>query len=179
MGFRFTKNLDSFLSLQTTGFVIEFTQLQLEEFYKPFLDEETMDNGYTYAKSFVLNALGLDAWITVSRLNDTLGNYRMIYSEYSISDNMSGLFLMDNISGEVYYDYNFTPLKVNDAYDIIMESSIKISLDVVDFIANAFIEKYMLYFTEKYPERFWRYIPKREKLSPAPIDQKSGYIIMQ
>lgn len=174
------EDLDSFLTLKTTGLVIEITQLQLEEFYKPFRDEELMENGFTYfSKDFVLNALGLEAWITVSRLNDTLGNYSMIYSEYSISDDMSGLFMKDNGTDKVYYDYNYTPLKVNDSYDIIKESSIKISLDIADFIANAFIEKYMLFNTESYPQRFWRYNPKREKLYPAPIDQKSGYIILQ
>ena len=171
------ENLDSFLTVKTTAFVIEFTQLQLEEFYKPFHEEEEMEDGYFYTKNLILNALGVDAWITVSKLNDSLGSQRLIYSEASISDEIDGFFTMAYVSGKVSYNYSFKPLEVEDSYDIVDESSIKISLDVIDFIANTYIEKNMLRLTDEYPHRLWRYNPGRTKLTP--VEGKSDYIIIE
>ena len=171
------ENMDSFLALKSTGFIIDFTQLQLEEFFFPYVDEENMLDGYHYSKEFLINSLGLDAWITVSKLNDTLGSNNMIYSEAILSDDIEGVFLTDFRSGEVYYDYNYTPLKVMDSYDIIEKSSIKFSLDVIDFIANSIIENKMLINTNEYPEMLWRYSPKKSRL--IPYKGKSGYIIME
>ena len=170
------ENLDSFLALKSTGFVIEFTQLQLEEFYKPFEAKEEMEDGYLYTESFILNALGMDVWITVSQLNDTVGANRLIYSEVSVSDEIDGLFSMEFFSGQVNYNYILKPLTIIDSYDIISKSSIKTSLDIMDFIVNSYIEKNMLYYSKRYPERLWRYIPGKARLLPS--SEKSGYIIM-
>ena len=150
--------------------------MQLEEFYAPFEAKEEMEDGYLYTERFVLNALGIDAWITVSQLNDTAGVNRLIYSEASVSDEIDGLFSMEFYSGKVNYNYILKPLTVIDSYDIIQKSSIKISLDVIDFIVNSHIEKNMLYHSKRYPERLWRYIPGMIRLLPS--SEKSGYIIM-
>jgi hypothetical protein len=170
-------SLSSFLKLDTTAFVVEFTQFQIEEFWKPYYYEEEMPDGYTYHQEFSLNALGFDAWITISKLNDTTGTNSLIYSEESIADDIDGMFVMNNITGEVNFVYNYTPLKPGDADDLTEKAAIKISLDIVDFIANSYIEDKMLKLRGVYPERFWRYNPGREKLTP--VYEKSGYIIME
>lgn len=172
-----TTEWDEFFNLQNQAFIIDFSQLEIEEFWKVHLDEEEMPDGYTYSEEFFLNTLAFNSWIVVSKASDTALERNVIYSEYLITDGFDGVFLMNNISGEVYYDYNYKPLKPEDADDIVEDASLKITLDVLDFLLNSYIEKEMLRFSNKYPERFWRYIPKRVK--PSPTDQKSGYIIIQ
>jgi hypothetical protein len=167
-----------FLALKEQAFIVDFTQLQVEERWFLHTDEETMPDEYTYTQETWLNALSYNAWVTVSDINDSAFTSRkMIYTEEVLHDHYEGVFLMNNISGEVYYDYNNRPLKVEDAKRLISNASIDISMDVLDFMINNYVEEALLEMEQKYPERFWKYRPKKSK--PYPVMEESGYIIME
>lgn len=168
---------DEFLAHKQKLYIVEFTQLQLEEYWQVYTDTEIMPDDYEYSQSFDLNALSMNAWISVAKINDTASEKNLIYSESVIKDELSGLFLMNNISGEVYYDYNFNPLKPEDAIGIIENSSVKIGMDVFDFLINNYVEKGMLEIKGYYPDRFWKFVPNRNNATPS--YKKSGYIIIE
>jgi hypothetical protein len=169
--------LDSFLNLKSAKLIVDFSQLQLEEMWKIHTDVEIMPDELEYREDFILNALVFNAWISVSLITNDSVERNLIFSEYLMKDNFEGVFLMNNLSGEVFYDYNFKPLKPEDAQEIIDAASLKINLDILDFVINNNLEKKMMENAGRLPDRFWRYIPKSKH--PSPIKQKSGYIILE
>ncbi len=172
-----TAEWDSFLNHSEKAFIIDFNQLQLEEILFTHLDEEAMPDGYTYKQEFVIDGLAFNSWIAISTANDTNLLKNTIFCETVLKDHIEGLFLMNNISGEVYYDYNFKPLSEEEILDIVPNAAIDISLNIMDFIINNSLEKNLLKQRGVYPERFWRYIPSRAK--PSPSYDRSGYIIVE
>lgn len=172
-----TTEWDSFLIHSEKAFILDFSQLQLEEILFTHKDEEAMPDGYTYTQEFVIDGLAFNSWIAISKVNDTNLLKNTIFCETVLKDHIEGLFLMNNISGEVYYDYNFEPLSEDEVLEIVPNAAIDISLNIMDFIINNSLEKNLLKQRGVYPERFWRYIPSRSK--PSPSYNRSGYIIVE
>ncbi len=171
------ETLDSFLTCTTTAYILNFSQLQIEEFWKPFNDDFLKEDGTVYSQYFDLNALAAEAWVNVSKANDTSGIDNLIYCESVISDEIDGNFYYDEIDDKVYYTYNANLLEKDDWSDLLSQAPIDISLNIIDFIVNSSIEREMLSLENTYPNRFWRYNPGSTRLSP--VHGKSDYVIMK
>ncbi|OIP01571.1 MAG: hypothetical protein AUJ98_03955 [Bacteroidetes bacterium CG2_30_33_31] len=169
-------DLTSFLQTKNPAFIIDFSQLELEEYWKYFYAKEQMPDEKEYKQSFSLNALALNAWVRVSVVNDSTLPPKLVFSQYYSSDQIDGYFYQNEITGEVNYRYNLIPFDTNLFEDFFANSSIKISLDIIDFVANSYIENRLLQKIEEYPTRFWRYKPNNQKLTPT--KNNSGYIIL-
>ena len=168
--------LDSFLSLTSTAYILEFGQLEIQEWWKPFHDEELMPDDNYYTRDFVLNAVSLNAWTTLSRLNRPGWGKPLVFTSYDLSDRIDGDFFMNNLLGTVFYDYQFYPLKKERLPELIDYGAIDISLDLMDFIIDKNVETGLDTLKNIKPRNYYHYIPRSKRVSVS--SRQPSYVVM-
>ncbi|MBN2175031.1 MAG: hypothetical protein JW731_12935 [Bacteroidales bacterium] len=130
LGFKvYLENLtDSFLFLQSPAYIFNIAQLQLEEHYSEFEDEAEYGD-YVYHKKLDLNAITYNSWFEMNELNDPKSARKLFFSSETITDQITGYFTENLITGEVEYKY--------------FES--EIDLDIIYHYAGVFARRYAGY----------------------------------
>ncbi|MBN1338624.1 MAG: hypothetical protein JXA03_04835 [Bacteroidales bacterium] len=107
---------DSFLFTPTPAYIVNMAQMELEEFY---LEQEDSDEfgGYVYYKTMYLNAVSINTWYEISRLNAGHNTMDVLFHSFEISDYLYGYFTENLFSGKVNYKYHISEMTVEDIYN--------------------------------------------------------------
>ena len=107
--------LDSFLFTQTPAYILNIAQIELEELYSVYEDQQDFGD-LTYYKNFDLNAINYNFWFELSELNNEKENTKLFYISETITDQIYGYFTENIITGDVKYKYNITEINLDVIY---------------------------------------------------------------
>jgi len=140
LGFKvFVDNsIDSVLLTRPQAYVVNFAQIQLDEYLLPFEDSETIDET-TYYKTMELNAADLSSWVELSKLNAVKPAKTILYSSFSASDGFNGRFYYDPFSYNVRYKYKVDSLKLKDVYELSSFAGKRNASYLFDYFMNQYI----------------------------------------
>lgn len=155
--------LDTLLFLDHPVYMVNVAQLQLEEYVRTVKDSEVFGD-YEYFKEFNLNAININSWFEVSRVNDG-GKEQVLYVSDYISDNLNGDFKRHPLTLEVEYFYDISTMELEAIYEVAEMAGRKYARLLFDHFMNEYIEKQMPGNAE--PIYYFHYDPVRKSIRPA------------
>lgn len=161
-------SLGRFLSLQQAAWTLSLAQVELEEYLLPRIERDYFIEGEdsnVYYKHFVLNAVNLNYWIEVSRLNDSGFPVQMHFASQKVTDDLQGEFRRHLVSGNVHYEYRFREMQVADIYRMAKYQGRLYAGYLYDIFLNYHLQQTVLPLNEE--REYWHYNRQRDRLEPA------------
>jgi len=135
-------NVDTILRTQPQAYVVNMSQVQLDEYFNPFEDSEKVGDTIYY-KSFELNAVDASSWFELNKYNAVKPVKTLLYSSFTASDGFSGNFIMNDFTMNLQYRYKIDSLRLNDLYDLASFSGRRDASYLFDYFMNQFISYHM------------------------------------
>jgi len=157
-------SVDSFLQRQPQSYVVNISQVQLDEYIFPLEDSEPFDDT-VYYKSFKLNAMDASTWFELSKINTPNPKRTVLYSSFTASDGFEGNFVINSFTFDVQYKYKIDSLRLKDIYELSVYAGKKDASYLFDFFMNQYIAYYLPKGIE--PKNFLHYNRFRKTLSPT------------
>ena len=132
--------VDSFLFIKSPAFLLNIAQIEVDEYIKEFSDSEDY-NDFVYTKTLPLNAVSINTWFEISRLNNNKGSRRVFFAEDEVSDNAYGYFSENLFTGQVSYKYFLREMELEDIYRKCEDLGEKYAGYVFDYIMNSYISR--------------------------------------
>lgn len=155
-------SVDSFLQRQPQSYIVNISQVQLDEYKFPIEDSEPFEDT-VYTKSFQLNAVDASAWFELSKINTPNPKKTVLYSSFTASDGFEGNFIINSFTLDIKYRYKIDSLKVKDIYELSAYAGKKDASYLFDFFMNQYIAFHLPTGTE--PQYFLHYDRFRKTLS--------------
>ena len=131
-------SVDSFLQGQPQSYIVNISQVQLDEYKFPIVDSEPFEDT-VYTKKFKLNSVDASAWFELSKINTSKPQKTVLYSSFTASDGFDGNFLINTFTGDIQYKYKIDSLEVKDIYDMATYTGWKDAGYLFDFFMNQYI----------------------------------------
>jgi len=131
-------SLDSFLRRKPQSYIVNISQVQLDEYKFPIEDSEPFEDT-VYKRSFQLNAVDASAWFELSKINTPNPQKTVLYSSFTASDGFEGNFVINTFTNNIQYKYKIDSLRVKDIYDLSVYSGKKDASYLFDFFMNQYI----------------------------------------
>jgi len=135
-------NVDTILRTQPQAYVVNMTQVQLDEYFEPYEDSEQVGDTEFY-KSFELNAVDASSWFELNKYNAVKPVKTVLYSSFTASDGFTGNFIMNNFNLNLQYRYKIDSLRLNDIYDLASFSGRRHANYLFDYFMNQYISYHM------------------------------------
>jgi hypothetical protein len=161
-------HLNDFLFIQTPAYILSIAQIELEEYYS--LQEESEEFGdYVYHKDISLNAVSLNSWFELTRLNPKEEGHELFYVSEEISDFVDGYFSQNIFTGDVQFKYVEREMETDDIYRYCAILGKRYAGYTFDYIMNESI-------TENFPigkerRNYMRYNRANHTIDPAEGDR--------
>ncbi len=126
--------------MQDTGlaFIVNIAQIEIEEYLMDVKDEEYIDEQLYYV-NHSLNALNINSWFEISRLNDEKMEKELLFVSHFTSDDLYSSFTQYIFSGDINYDFNIDSISVEDVYDLATYLGGLYAEYTFDYILNDYI----------------------------------------
>jgi hypothetical protein len=157
-------SVDSFLQRQPQSYVVNISQVQLDEYTFPLEDSQPFDDT-VYYKSFKLNAVDASTWFELSKINTPNPKKTILYSSFTASDGFEGNFLINTFTLGVQYKYKIDSLRLKDLYELSDYKGKKDASYLFDFFMNRYIAHHLPEGMD--PENYLHYNRFRKSLSPV------------
>jgi len=155
---------DSFLLRQQQSYELSIAQVQLDEYFYPYEDEEYYYDTLFY-KKFDLDAVDFSVWLELSKIGGSNSVRTILYSSHMASDNLEGEFLFDPFRKTVKYSYTIDSLEVEDINNIAVFLGKVHASYLYDFFLNQYISFHIPQgFT---PEVYYHYNRFRNSFVPV------------
>ncbi len=140
IGFRVfvDSKVDTIFTKQPQAYVVNMSQVQLDEYLQPYDDSEQVGDTEFY-KSFELNAVDASSWFELNKYNAVKPIKTVLYSSFTASDGFTGNFIMNNFTMNLHYRYKIDSLKLNDIYDLATYSGRRDANYLFDYFMNQYI----------------------------------------
>ena len=140
IGFRVyvDNNVDSILRKESQAYVVNMSQIQLDEYLQPYEDSQQFGDT-TYYKSFDFNAVDASAWFELNKYNVVKPVKKVLYSSFTANDGFSGNFIMNSFTNSLKYRYKIDSLKLKDIYDLASYSGRRNANYLFDYFMNQYI----------------------------------------
>jgi len=113
-------SLNAFMKLQSKGYIFNLSQIELDEYLDFDTAFQEIDD-QTYYQELIMNASSINLWFEVSQLNGEQEQNQVLFSSQSISDNITGHFKRDFLTGQVKFIYRRTDINADDVYLMAMD----------------------------------------------------------
>jgi hypothetical protein len=160
----FDADSDDFLTNNSSGYIIDIAQLQLEEYLKPVYDEAAYHDSMIY-QDFWLNALNLNSWYEISGMNDSQKTKKMLYASETAADYFNGKFKFNLLTEEVTYQYTIDTIALNDVYELAAFAGKKYASYIFDYIMNLEIRKQLP--ASSQPYKYMHFDRESGRIEPA------------
>jgi len=117
--------------------IISVPQMEMNEYKKTHVDKENLGNK-EYYKSFDLNAIQLNTWISL--YTSKSDNKRTYFLNDSITDIVDGYFYYDFRSKKVKYRYSSYDIKTKDIYHFMSDMGTLYAQYVYNYYLNRFVD---------------------------------------
>ena len=157
-------SVDSLLQRQPQSYIVNMSQVQLDEYGFPLEDSEPYGDSILY-QSFQLNGVDLSSWFELSKINAKKPKKTVLYSSFTASDGFDGHYVMNGLTLDVKYKYKIDSLKINDIYNLAIYSGKKNAGYLFDYFMNQYIAHTL---PEDMEPRSWLHYNRLEKtISPT------------
>jgi len=161
----YTENyIDSFLFFQSPAYIFNIAQIELEEHYLDYEDEEEFGDNI-YHKSLDLDAVSLNSWFELSKLNGKEEGRKLFYTSETIADIADGYFTENIFTGKVQYKYQIIDLDVDIIYRYAEHLGQRYAGYTFDYILNEYIKENFP--PDKKRRYYMRYNRPNNTLDPA------------
>lgn len=134
-------SLLSFLSGDKNSFIVHIAQLELEEFVMP-IEEEEQFGEYIYQEVIDINAINLNSWFEISRVNEE-EDKAMFFASHYLTDGLEGFFRHFYFTGEVKFQYAIDTMLVDEIYKLGAIAGYLYAGYTFDYLLNKYIDKRM------------------------------------
>ncbi len=134
--------IDSFMTGKPQSYVLDISQMQLDEYFYPVEDQESYMDTIYYKKTNV-NAVDFGCWFDLSKANTENAKKTVLYATSTIYDSFEGRFYSDPFTGRVKYKYRIDSLAVKDIYEMASYLGKKHAGYLYDFFMNQYIAKHL------------------------------------
>jgi hypothetical protein len=143
LGFRVypQDSLISFLSGRSNAFIINIAQLELEEYVMP-IKEEAQFGYYLYYEVIDLNAVNLNSWFEISRVNEEEDKALFFASQF-LTDELEGYFRNFYSTGEVQFRYEIDTLLLDQIYKLGALAGYLYAGYTFDYLMNRYLDHRM------------------------------------
>lgn len=125
-----------------TSYILNFAQIQLEEFYESLSDDVVYDDTTKADLNFWVTAININNWLEISRLNNG-DKPQLLFSNYTIYDDVVGDFKFFPFLGEYLYDYKVDSLNVEKLYSAAKSLGYEFSYWLYDYMLNDYVSRNM------------------------------------
>jgi hypothetical protein len=170
------EQFDEFLNQQGKRYIFTIAQSEIIEFDDVFEDRALIDT-MIYRQSFAIISFEHNNWFEFAKVDDKDENsgLQVLYSSFSISDNIDGRFRYHWLSGEVTYEYTPDLLAPDDIYRLNRTAGRENALLIMEFLMNNHVKEQEPYFFGVPP--YFQYVPSRNTIRRAPDRKK--FIILE
>ena len=163
------KELDTFMTIRSRAYIISISQLELEEYLYPYTAEEMFFDTMVYYKEFNLNAININSWYEISKLNDTEAASNLLYASHYLIDNLEGRFVNNIFTEKVSFKYNIDTITVDDIYLLANILGRKYAGYIFDYLINEYV--FRNFPANHRPNIYFHYNRIYKSLSPAGDDR--------
>jgi len=135
-------SLMSFLSGKNNAFIVNMAQLEIEEYIMPIQEEEQFGD-YVYYEVVDLNAINLNSWFEISRVNDE-EDVALFFASHYLTDEMEGYFRYYFFTGEVGFNYEVDTIPMTNIYKLSALAGYVYAGYTFDYLMNKYIDKRMM-----------------------------------
>jgi len=160
--------VDSFLVSQSQSYMVNISQIQLDEYTFPLEDKEPI-NDTVYYKRFNLNAMDFSVWFELSKVNSEKPRKTILYDSQSAFDSFDGNFIVDPWSNSVRYKYHIDTLGLVDVYDMAKYLGRVHGEYVFDFFMNQWVAFNMP--QNQYSPYYYHYDRRRKMMEVTEEDR--------
>ncbi len=158
-------NIDTFLQLKEPYYMFNIAQIELEEYIVPIEEKEVFDDTTIFFKTFKLNAVSINSWFEVTRMNTEGNKRKVLYASHYVFDYLKGRFRKHVLTGDVGFKYDQKEIDLEDIYSLADELGKKYAGYIFDYLINEKIK-------EKLPEgtksdKYYHYDRKTRTLKQA------------
>jgi len=132
-------SLISFLSGKPDSYIFSMAQIELEEYLMPVVEKEEFDE-HLYYQIFNLNAVNINSWIEVNRINEEEKN-ELFFSSLFLTDELEGSFRYNYLTGDVKYHYQIDTLILDEVYQLSELAGYLYASYTFDYLMNLYIDK--------------------------------------
>lgn len=168
-------SLMSFLSGQSNAFIVNMAQLEVEEYIMPIQEEEQFGE-YVYYEVIDLNAINLNSWFEISRVNEE-EEMAMFFASHYLTDGMEGYFRYYWYTGEVGFNYEVDTIPMENLYKLSALAGYVYAGYTFDYLMNKYIDKRMEKEQQQRSTIYYRYDRMRKYLDEA--DEEERFIPME
>jgi len=129
---------DTILRKEPQAYVVNMSQIQLDEYLDPFEDSQEVEDT-VYYKTFQLNAVDASSWFELSKYNAYKPGKTVLYSSFTASDAFSGGFVSNRITGSLKYRYKIDSLRMPDIYELAAYAGRHNANYLFDYFMNQYI----------------------------------------
>jgi hypothetical protein len=127
--------VEDFMASGGSAYTVNLAQLEAEEYIRGYRDDEDIGE-LTYYKDFALEAVNLNSWFEITRLNPKREGYKVLFDQGSVSDEVEGYFTENMFTGEVRYTYSETKMALEDIYELAVELGRRHASMLYDYLLN-------------------------------------------
>lgn len=158
-------SLMSFLNGQQNAFIINMAQLEIEEYIMP-IKEEAEFGEYIYFEVIDLNAVNLNSWFEISRVNDN-ESVDVFFTSLYATDDLEGFFTFNYFTGDVGFRYSIDTLLVDEIYQLSAIAGYTYAGYTFDYLMNTYIQKRLLEEGLYSSNIYYHYNRRKKYLVPA------------
>jgi hypothetical protein len=131
---------DSFDATKPQSYVLDISQIQIDEYLYPLEDESEFFDS-VYYKRINVNAVDFSCWFDLRKAN--VENFRttVLYGTSTSYDSFEGRFFNDPFTGQIRYRYSIDELEGKDIYAMATYLGIKHAGYLYDFFLNQYIAR--------------------------------------
>ncbi len=159
---------DSFMTGKPQSYVLDISQMQIDEYLYPLRDEDAFLDTIYY-KLFDLNAVDFSCWFELGKAGSETMKKTLLYASGTAYDTFDGRFFNDPFTGTVRYKYNIDSLQTTDIYDLASYLGKKHAGYLYDFFMNQYIAKHLPKGMEM--DDYYHFNQKRKNIVPAYEDR--------
>ncbi|MCF8227444.1 MAG: hypothetical protein K9G58_00675 [Bacteroidales bacterium] len=166
--------IDLFMQQDTTSFVINMAQIELEEYFYDYEFEEMV--GFdTYTANIPLDAINCNAWFEIKRVNEKKqGKEQLLFATHYITDDLYGQFRQNVLTGDVKLEYTVDSLYLEDIYDFAVVLGTEYAMYTFDYLLNRHIDEQIV--DENYKAQYLQYDPATGKFFN---DLEDGFEVLE
>ncbi len=164
--------IDLFMEVDTSSWVINMAQIEVEEYIYPYEFEEMV--GYeTYAVSIDLDAVNCNAWFEINPVNRPQ-KQKVLFATHYITDDLYGQFRQNVLSGKVKFEYSIDSLHMEDIYEFAEVLGGQYAFYTLNYLMNRFIDEQII--DENYKPEYLQYDPAAKQFYRDP---ENGFEVME
>lgn len=134
---------DEFLNSGYESYILNFVQMQLEEYYDSITDDTSYDYESQNYMSLFVTAINLNNWIEITKLNHEKYKPVLLYNSQTITDDFKGDFNYYPITGAYSFDYQIDSLNTEKLYKASADLGYRYAQWIFDYTLNDYIRKNM------------------------------------